>query len=43
MTITIPVWLWFIVKCIGIAGGVVGFFLLCLFAYVGWQLVRSWK
>ena len=36
MTITIPVWLWFIVKCIG-------FLLLCLFAYVGWQFVSGWK
>lgn len=41
MTTTILVWLWFIVECIGIAGGVVGFLLLCLFAYVGWQSVRG--
>lgn len=43
ITVTVPVWLLFMVKYICIAGGVVGLLLLCLFTYVGWRFVRDWK
>lgn len=43
MTITTPDWLWVFVKWISIAGADVGFFLLCLFAWMGWRFFKGWK